>query len=94
MTREAWFCPSCQKHHAPHVETCPAPVDLIGKDRMPALPSIPPPYWSQPSILPDLCAGCKGPCGNVACPKLPKVTYTKTSGSVSFPFDPNAMIIN
>lgn len=19
----AWFCPSCQKYHAPHVETCP-----------------------------------------------------------------------
>lgn len=24
MERTAWFCPSCQRHHAPHVETCPA----------------------------------------------------------------------
>ncbi len=51
---EAWFCPACQKHHAPHVETCPAPVDLISKDRMPVLPSIPPSHWSKPSDwLPD-----------------------------------------
>lgn len=20
---EAWFCPGCNKYHAPHVETCP-----------------------------------------------------------------------
>ena len=24
---EAWFCPSCQKYHAPHVETCPGGGD-------------------------------------------------------------------
>lgn len=23
MERKAWFCPSCQKHHGPHVDTCP-----------------------------------------------------------------------
>lgn len=21
--RAAWFCPSCNAHHAPHVDTCP-----------------------------------------------------------------------
>lgn len=21
--RQAWFCPACQRHHAPHVDTCP-----------------------------------------------------------------------
>lgn len=39
VKREAWFCPACQKHHAPHVETCPAPVDLIGKLPMPTYPN-------------------------------------------------------
>jgi hypothetical protein len=24
--RKPWFCPSCQKHHAPHVDTCPGPA--------------------------------------------------------------------
>jgi rubrerythrin len=24
----AWFCPACQKHHAPHVETCPGPAAI------------------------------------------------------------------
>ena len=23
MIREAWFCPACQKYHAPHCDTCP-----------------------------------------------------------------------
>lgn len=23
MTKQAWFCPACQRHHAPHVDTCP-----------------------------------------------------------------------
>ncbi len=36
--RTAWFCPSCQKHHAPHVETCPGSVDLIGTKVMPSTP--------------------------------------------------------
>lgn len=38
---EAWFCPACQKHHAPHVETCPgggvAPYQP-GKFTMPLIP--------------------------------------------------------
>ena len=28
MERTAWFCPACQKHHAPHVETCPGGAGL------------------------------------------------------------------
>lgn len=28
MSAAGWFCPACQKHHAPHVETCPAPVEV------------------------------------------------------------------
>lgn len=23
MERKAWLCPSCNKHHGPHVDTCP-----------------------------------------------------------------------
>lgn len=38
MTRSAWFCPACQKHHAPHVETCPRPVDAISTTPMPTYP--------------------------------------------------------
>lgn len=29
MIPQAWFCPSCQKHHAPHVETCPGPANAL-----------------------------------------------------------------
>lgn len=31
--KTAWFCPACQKHHAPHCETCPAPVDAVSTNR-------------------------------------------------------------
>lgn len=66
----AWFCPSCQRHHAPHVETCPGGTGGIDTDPwgIRFLPHFTPwrPY--------DPCAGCKGPCGNVACPKLSIVT--------------------
>lgn len=26
IVRQAWFCPACQRHHAPHCDTCPAPA--------------------------------------------------------------------
>jgi len=48
MERKAWFCPSCQKHHAPHVETCPAPTGAQPAPA-PAIPGIipyqPPREW-------------------------------------------------
>lgn len=28
--RAPWFCPSCQKHHGPHVDTCPGGTGGIG----------------------------------------------------------------
>lgn len=28
MERKAWFCPQCNKHHAPHCDTCPEPVQV------------------------------------------------------------------
>jgi len=46
MTREAWFCPSCQKHHAPHCDTCPG-----GTGGIEALPTTPWPVV-QPNRIP------------------------------------------
>lgn len=36
--RKPWFCPSCQKHHGPHVDTCPEPIEVIGKPLPPIQP--------------------------------------------------------
>jgi len=65
MERKAWFCPSCNKHHAPHVETCPGSSDPWGIDQLPRLK----PYIAAGDPF-DPCPNCKGPCGNVACPKM------------------------
>lgn len=67
--RQAWYCPSCQKHHAPHCDSCPALPNFSH--------SHPTPYFgpgsnSHPGY--DPCANCKGPCGNVACPRLARGT--------------------
>lgn len=62
--RSAWFCPACQKHHAPHVETCPRGTGGV---------KVTGPIFASPIVY-DPCANCKGPCGNVACPKMPRVT--------------------
>lgn len=86
--RKAWWCPSCMAHHAPHVETCPGTNDPWGLRLLPQFT----PTHLQPNH--DPCAGCKGPCGNVACPKLPRVTCTPTGGSVTCISDPNMMVIN
>lgn len=72
---EAWFCPACQKYHAPHVETCPAGAQ---PGSAPASPGIAPwgvpytPYPRSAALVPyDPCAACDraGACGNAACPK-------------------------
>lgn len=85
MTKQAWFCPSCQRHHAPHVETCPKPVDLIGYP----LPTSPGYALPLPGPVFNPCNGCKGqPCGNSACPLLPRLTCAAgalpTSPNVSY----------
>lgn len=77
--RAAWFCPACQKHHAPHVETCPAPVDLIGRPLKPVQPWMPErqspyyPEWMKGTTA-DPCASCSGACGNAFCPKRAHIT--------------------
>lgn len=66
-TRQAWFCPSCQKYHAPHVETCPGGtggIDPWGVRLMPTFvpthlrptPGLPPVY----TLGPQVC-GCASP---------------------------------
>lgn len=67
MTKQAWFCPACQRHHAPHCDTCPSPFDLAGSP-LQTLPD-----WMNPIPF-NPCAGCKGPCLNAACPRLPRIT--------------------
>lgn len=48
MSKEAWFCPACQKHHAPHVDTCPA----VGAGKAPTVPF--PPYFGPSNV----CGKC------------------------------------
>lgn len=38
--QSGWYCPSCQKHHAPSVITCPNPTPTVwgGTDTMPFAP--------------------------------------------------------
>lgn len=53
MTRTAWFCPSCQKHHGPHVDTCPGPAIAAP---IPVVPYVMPVYtvprWNDPVTPP------------------------------------------
>lgn len=69
MSRAPWFCPSCQKHHGPHVDTCPQVTPANPLDN---------PWRVIPQDYRDLfldqCAGCKGACGNVACPRRVYIT--------------------
>lgn len=51
MERKAWFCPSCQKHHGPHVDTCPGPVDAVSDRTMPVVPR---PSYPNPAIWPGV----------------------------------------
>lgn len=52
MDRKAWFCPSCQKHHGPHVDTCPGVAGALPTPA-PVHPGIirydPPHKWTVPS---------------------------------------------
>jgi hypothetical protein len=45
MERCAWFCPACNAHHAPHVNTCPNPASL-------PFTAAPYRYTPEPVILP------------------------------------------
>lgn len=51
MSREAWFCPSCQKHHAPHCDTCPGGTG--GIEAQPLTPVLPWPVITTPRIWPQ-----------------------------------------
>lgn len=81
MERKAWFCPSCQKHHAPHCDTCPGVAGAL-PGPAPVVPGItpdePPREWHP------------GPTSDPWVPYWPQVIC----GGVSFPVDPNAIIMN
>ncbi len=90
MERKAWFCPSCNKHHAPHVETCPAPfVDPYAF--RPFHPKPAPGFDDfRRAVERDPCADCKGPCGNAACPKRLVATSRATEGWGGLTYDQGA----
>lgn len=48
MSAAAWFCPSCQKHHAPHVDTCPSALPPVSFDPFRFTPF--PPKPSDPRL--------------------------------------------
>lgn len=75
MERSAWFCPSCQRHHAPHVETCPNGSRLTTDPKPGFFDPNPVKYWPTDGTF-NPCAGCKGPCSNAACPKRIQITST------------------
>ena len=58
----ALFCPSCQKYHAPHVETCPGPGTGTGTGDPWGLRLIPTvtPYLPTYTLQPQIC-GCASP---------------------------------
>lgn len=82
--RTAWFCPSCQKHHAPHVETCPGPA----KGALEMLHFGVPGYPQRDNVGYDPCANCGPMCGNAACPKALRAHYTAAG------IHPQSMIAN
>lgn len=48
--RQAWFCPACQKHHAPHCDSCPNPtVEVRPIPCVNVWPVKTVPYWPDPS---------------------------------------------
>ena len=78
MERTAWFCPACQKYHAPHVETCPGPVGVR------PLPDI-----TIPPIHPVVTSPWKpGPGDPPWTPYYPVVT------SIGVVADPNTVIMS
>jgi hypothetical protein len=59
--RAPWFCPSCQKHHGPHVDTCPGGGGGIGAQppilTIPFIQPVPPSYPPTPWVPydPSMC---------------------------------------
>lgn len=51
MTKQAWFCPACRKHHATHVETCPGAQAATVQN----IPNV------APNVAPQGACGCASP---------------------------------
>ena len=78
MEKQAWYCPSCKAHHAPHVETCPASREASDvRHDYGGLRGIPFPMY-------DPCASCIGACGKAACPRrAASVIYGSRTGGLA-----------
>lgn len=53
--RQAWFCPACRKHHAPHCDSCPNPTVEVRP--LPGVNVWPQPSTASPYIVPTPTAG-------------------------------------
>lgn len=57
MTRAAWFCPACQKYHAPHVDTCAGCSEgteaAPWKKKKTFTPLVKPPHYPYPGTAGD-----------------------------------------
>lgn len=82
MERKAWFCPSCQKHHGPHVDTCPGVAGVH-----------PAPWPVQPSITPIVVPREWYPNPN-GTPWVPHWTPVTCGGASYRPsFDPDKIVV-
>lgn len=81
MEHKAWFCPSCQKHHAPHCDTCPG---VAGAQPTPAP--------AHPGIIPyePPCELHPAPTSDPWVPYWPQVTC----GFVPLPCDMTGVVMN
>lgn len=78
--RAPWFCPSCQRHHGPHVDTCPGPkLSDPYAPPVPFVPSLPPAYPPTPWVPyePAMCTVTVLPDPNVV---LCNGTYSVATG--------------
>jgi len=79
--RAPWFCPSCQKHHGPHVDTCPG--GGVGmQPYMPPAPYVPslPAYPTTPWVPYE--------------PMTPWVPYEPAMCTTTVLPDPNVVLCN
>lgn len=80
MIPAAWFCPACQKHHAPHCDSCP------GQTAAPILPGpYVPPVYTVPA-WPPVWDRTPAPWW-----QNPIISF---SGGVTYEADPNIICIN
>lgn len=76
---QAWFCPSCQRYHAPHVETCPGDHQGVVIGIHPWIPARE--YREPHQWVPE-----------TYCPHVPPF-YVTSSGGITVEPDPNVVLM-